>query len=149
MTDEERQIMRMNYATHVLARDFREGFSEQMQDGFNVMNPEKTIKSNRIQMKSIQFGDLTNHITGISKAIMRLTELEQLYIANSPFTTESMFRDIEPSSPYYKEREQLNWSNLEKLYDLEIYNCPNLTALPMDMLSNLPQLQMLNIACNT
>lgn len=148
MTDEERQIMRMNYDTHVLARDFREGFSEQMQEGFNVMNPEKNIKSNRIQMKSIQFGDLTNHITGISKAIMRLTELEQLYIANSPFTTESMFRDIEPSSPYYKEREQLSWSNLEKLYDLEIYNCPNLTALPMDMLSNLPQLQMLNIACN-
>lgn len=148
MTTEERTAMRMNYDNRVLARDFREGFSDLMQNGFNTLHPEKSIKSNRIDMKSIQFGDLTNGITSISKAIMRLTELEQLYIANSPLTTEGFFKEIEPTSPFYAEKEELNWSNLTKLYDLEIYNCPKLTALPMDMLTKLPELQMLNIACN-
>lgn len=148
MTAEERAVMRMNYDNRVLSKDFREGFSELMQNGFNTMNPEKTIKNNRIDMKHIQFGDLTNGITGISKAIMRLTELEQLYIANSPLTAEGFFRDIEPSSPFYAEKDEWSWANLTKLYDLEIYNCPKLTALPMDMLGNLPELQMLNIACN-
>ena len=147
MTDEERKLMRMDYDNQVLARDFREGFSELMQDGFNKLNPEKAIKSNRIDMKSIQFGDLTNGITGISKAIMRLTELEQFYLANAPITSEGFFREIEPTSPFYSEKDNLSWSNLTKLYDLEIYNCPKLKALPMDMLSTLPELQMLNIAC--
>ena len=148
MTSEERTAMRMNYDNRVLARDFREGFSDLMQNGFNTMHPEKSIKSNRIDMKSIQFGDLTNGITGISKAMMRLTELEQLYIANSPLTSDSFFREIEASSPFYAEKDELSWSNLTKLYDLEIYNCPKLTALPMEMLGNIPELQMLNIACN-
>lgn len=148
MTSEERMAMRMNYDNRVLAKDFREGFSDLMQNGFNTLQPEKAIKNNRIDMKSIQFGDLTNGITGISKAIMRLTELEQLYIANSPLTTEGFFREIESSSPFYAEKDELSWSNLTKLYDLEIYNCPQLTALPMDMLANLPELQMLNIACS-
>ena len=31
---------------------------------------------------------------------------------------------------------------------MEIYNCPQLTALPMDMLASLPELQMLNVASN-
>ena len=148
MTSEERTAMRMNYDNRVLARDFREGFSDLMQNGFNTMHPEKSIKSNRIDMKSIQFGDLTNGITGISKAMMRLTELEQLYIANSPLTSDGFFREIEASSPFYAEKDELSWSNLTKLYDLEIYNCPKLTALPMEMLGNIPELQMLNIACN-
>ena len=148
MTSEERTAMRMNYDNRVLARDFREGFSDLMQNGFNAMHPEKSIKSNRIDMKSIQFGDLTNGITGISKAMMRLTELEQLYIANSPLTSDGFFREIEASSPFYAEKDELSWSNLTKLYDLEIYNCPKLTALPMEMLGNIPELQMLNIACN-
>jgi Leucine-rich repeat (LRR) protein len=77
-----------------------------------------------------------------------LTELEQFYIANSPITTENFFREIKLSSPFYAERNELNWANFNKLYDVEIYNCPNLTALPMEMLANLPELQMLNIASN-
>lgn len=148
MTDEERKMMRMDYDTQVLAKDFREGFSENMQKGFEMVPNAKPIKNNRISTKGIMFGDLTNKITGISKAIMRLTELEQLYIANSPITSEGFFRDIEPSSPYYSEKDSLSWSNFTKLYDLEIYNCPNLTQLPMNMLAHLPELQMLNIAAN-
>ena len=34
------------------------------------------------------------------------------------------------------------------LTDMEIYNCKDLTSLPMNMLTELPELQMLNVACN-
>ena len=34
------------------------------------------------------------------------------------------------------------------LTDMEIYNCKELTSLPMNMLFELPELQMLNVACN-
>ena len=148
MTESERKAMRMDYDKNVLARDFREGFSENMRYGFELMPDAKPIKSNRISTKAIAFGDLTNGIVGVSKAVMRLTELEQFYIANSPITTENFFREIKLSSPFYAERNELNWANFNKLYDVEIYNCPNLTALPMEMLANLPELQMLNIASN-
>lgn len=148
MTESERKAMRMDYDKNMLARDFREGFSENMRYGFELMADAKPIKSNRISTKAIAFGDLTNGIVGVSKAVMRLTELEQFYIANSPITTENFFREIKSSSPFYAERNELNWANFNKLYDIEIYNCPNLTALPMEMLANLPELQMLNIASN-
>ena len=148
MTQEERNLMRMDYDTRVLARDFREGFSETMQEGFHLDPDNKPIKNNRISTKAIMFGDLTNGITGISKAIMRLTELEQLYVANSPITSEGFFREVQPDSPFYSEKDEWSWSNFTKLYDMEIYNCPQLTTLPMDMLASLPELQMLNVASN-
>lgn len=146
MTQQEKDVMRMDYETKVLSHDFRAGFSELMQKGFELKAGAEPIKKNRISTKAIMFGDLTNSITGISKAIMRLTELEQLYIANSPLTIDNFFRDIQKDSPFYAERDELSWGNLTKLTDMEIYNCPNLSSLPMDMLSNLPELQMLNIA---
>ena len=34
------------------------------------------------------------------------------------------------------------------LTDMEIYNCKELTTLPMNILAELPELQMLNVACN-
>ena len=34
------------------------------------------------------------------------------------------------------------------LTDMEIYNCKDLTSLTMNMLTELPELQMLNVACN-
>ena len=40
-----------------------------------------------------------------------------------------------------------SWSNLTKLTDLELYNCPNLTQIP-EFIYDLPELQLLNIACN-
>lgn len=148
MTQEERHLMRMDYDTRVLAKDFREGFSEAMQKGFHLNPDNKPIKNNRISTKAIMFGDLTNGITGISKAIMRLTDLEQLYIANSPLTSEDFFREVQPDSPFYPEKDEWSWSNFTKLYDMEIFNCPQLTSLPMDMLANLPELQMLNVSSN-
>lgn len=148
MTSEERNVMRLDYEKRVLARDFREGFSENMQQGFGWMKDTEPINKERISMKAISYGDLSNGIIGISKAVMRLTELEQFYIANSPISSEGFFRDIEISSPFYSERNSLSFTDFDRLYDVEIYNCPNLTSLPMEMLGSLPELQMLNIASN-
>ncbi len=49
--------------------------------------------------------------------------------------------------PNKYENEELSWSNLKDLTDVELYNCPNMTQLP-DFLYDLPELQSLNIACN-
>ena len=150
LSDKKKHDMRYDYFDRVLARDFREGLSDMWQKTINMNPDEKPIKSNRISTKGIQFGDMTNQITGISRAMMRLTNLEQFYIANSPIKTEDFFVDIKEDSPFYVEKEELSWKNLEKLVDMEIYNCPNLTSLPMELFGKdgLPELQMLNISCS-
>ena len=43
--------------------------------------------------------------------------------------------------------EDLSWSKMESLTDVELYNCPNMTRLP-EFIFDLPDLQLLNIACN-
>ncbi len=147
MSDEQKKAIRYDYEKKFLEKDFRLGFSEMWQKTIE-MDPDATpIKRSGISLKSIQFGDLTNGIVGISKAMMRLTNLEQFYIANAPIEYEGFFRDIEPSSPFYEGRDTLSWGKMASLTDLEIYNCPNLTALPMDMLAQLPELIQLNVAC--
>ena len=148
MTAEQRMAMRMDYDTRFLAKDPREGLSELMQETINMDKNEKPIKNNRISTKDLSFGTFTNGITGISKAIMRLTNLETFYLANSPITTTNFFREVGSDSPYYSERESWSWENFTNLFDIEIYNCPNLTALPTEMLANLPELQSLNVASN-
>lgn len=147
MTAEQKEAVRYDYEKTFLEKDFRLGLSELWQKTID-MDPDATpIKRSAVSLKSIQYGDLTNGITGISKAMMRLTNLEQFYIANAPITYEEFFRDIAPSSPFYEGRDTLSWSKMANLTDLEIYNCPNLTALPMDMLAQLPELVQLNVAC--
>lgn len=146
-TAERKMAVRMDYEKRFLARDPREALSQFLQDGINLDPKQKRIvKSNRIQPKDLTPGRLTNQLTGISKAIMRLSNLQQFFIANSPITTEEFLRDIQPDSPFYGE--ELSWANMEELTDLELYNCPKMKSLPMDMLSQLPALSMLNIACN-
>ncbi len=147
MTAEQKRAIRYDYEEKFLAKDFRLGFSEIWQKTIDLDATATPIKKSGISLKNIQFGDLTNGITGISKAMMRLVNLQQFYIANSPITYENFFRDIESTSPFYAEKDTLDWRKLNSLTDLEIYNCPNLTALPMEMLSKLPELQQLNIAC--
>ncbi|MBE6333260.1 MAG: DUF4458 domain-containing protein [Bacteroidales bacterium] len=140
---------RYDYEEKFLRRDARESLSDILQEAINKNPDMKPIRySNRIDKKDVQFGNITNQITGISRAMMRLTNLKMLYIANSPITHENFFVDIKPESPYYAERNTLSWENLETLTDIEIYNCVNLTALPMELLGSLPELQLLNIACN-
>ncbi|MBR2318819.1 MAG: DUF4458 domain-containing protein [Bacteroidaceae bacterium] len=146
MTAEEKQALRMDYAEKVLEKDFRLNLSEIWQKTIELDDTERPLKKG-VSLKHIQFGDMTNGIEGISKAVMRCTKLEQFYIANSPVTIDGFFREIGEDSPFYEERNSLTWENMTTLFDVEIFNCPNLTSLPMDMLGNVPELQMLNIAC--
>ena len=147
MTAEQMKAIRMDYADRVLDKDFRTGYSALWQETIDMDPNEKPVRKG-ISLKGIHFGDMTNGIVGISKALQRCTNLQQFFIANCPIEVESFFRDIEPESPFYNERESLSWENLTTLYDIEIFNCPKLTALPMEMLASIPELQMLNVASN-
>ena len=155
MTPEQRKKIRMDYEQKFLYKDIRENLSQILIDGINA-NPnfQPIKKSNRIDKKDVQFGNLTNQITGISKALMRCTQLENFFIANSPIVVDNFCESLVdgPESTYrqaYEEEEaDWSWNNFTMLTDMEIYNCKELTSLPMNMLTELPELQMLNAACN-
>lgn len=145
MTEAEKQAYRMDYANKVLKRDFRLGLSDIWQNTIEVDEKQQPLKKG-VELMGIHFGDITDSIVGISKAVMRCTKLEQFFIANSPIKSDEFFREIDETSPYYEGKDTLTWENMTNLLDMEIFNCPNLTKLPMDMLANLPELQMLNIS---
>ena len=147
MTAEQMSAIRMDYADRVLEKDFRTGYSDLWQKTIEMDPGEKPIRKG-ISLKGIHFGDMTNGIVGVSKALQRCTNLQQFFIANCPITVDSFFVDIKPESPFYAERESLSWENMTTLYDIEIFNCPKLTGLPMEMLASIPELQMLNVASN-
>lgn len=147
MSVEQKMAIRYDYEKKFLAKDFRLGLSKDWQRTIEADADAEPIVKSGIEMKSIQFGDLTNGIAGISKAMMRLTKLQQFYIANAPIKSDNFFVEISPESPFYEGRDTLTWSAFTELTDLEIYNCPNLTSLPMDMLAAIPELQQLNVAC--
>ena len=154
MTIEQKLAIRMDYHDKFLARDARESLSDILQEQINRDGKQPAIHpSNRIHLQDVALGKKTNQIKGISRAIMRLTKLQQFYIANSPITTENFFVDVKEDTAYpefYEEQTDWSWSNLEYLTDVEIYNCSELTSLPMEMFDEdgLPELQSLNIACN-
>ncbi|MBR5475763.1 MAG: DUF4458 domain-containing protein [Bacteroidaceae bacterium] len=148
MSDEQKMAARYDYENLVLKKDFRLGLSAMWQKTLEAEEDAAPLQKGHITLKNIQFGELTNRITGISKAMMRLVNLEQFYIANSPIEHDSFFREIEPSSPFSAEKDTLSWGNLKNLVDVEIYNCPNLKALPVEFLTKLPELQQLNVACS-
>lgn len=143
---ERKEAQRSSYENMFLCGDARQNLSEAFQKSINNDPKQRPIVNSRIDLKNVQTGYMTNQITGISRAVMRLTELQLFYIANSPITTEGFFRDIEPDSPFYGE--ELDWGKFKSLTDVEIYNCPKLTALPTEMLAPLPELQLLNVANN-
>ena len=152
MTIEQKQAIRMDYHDKFLARDVREGLSDILREQINRDGKLPAITpSSRISLKDIQFGKKTNQIKGISRAMMRLTKLQQFYIANSPITAEQFFVDVKDNSPFYDEQSEWSWSDLELLTDVEIYNCAELDSLPMELFDEdgLPELQSLNIACNS
>lgn len=140
------RISAMDYHNRYLKRDVRRGLSPELQRV--MLSQEERDMLYRAERKDVAFGNLTNGITGISRAVMRLTKLEQLFIANSPITAEGFFIAIDEESPYYDEQASWSWANFELLMDVEIYNCPNLERLPLDMLTSLPKLQSLNVAMN-
>ena len=153
MSDAQKQKMRMHYKTLFLDYDLRENMSELLQDGIN-RDPElaNIKKNNRIDMKDMQIGQTSNNITFVSKAVMRLKNLQQLYIANSPIAADKICTDWENEHSEYaksfkEESSSWTWRTLTELTDVELYNCPNLTKLP-EFLFALPEIQLLNIANN-
>ena len=151
MTEEQKQRIRMHYKRMFLDYDPRLNMSELLQDGMNRHPKLQPIKKdNRITLKDTQIGGLTNRITFISKAVQRLTKLQNLYLANSPITYDNIATDWEDATSEYAKQyadEELSWSNLKDLTDVELYNCPKLTQIP-EFVYDLPELQLLNVACN-
>ena len=144
--DNSSRISAMDYHERMIKRDVRRDLSPELQRA--LLSDEEREALYRIKRKDVAFGNLTNGIAGISRAMMRLTKLEQFFIANAPITAEEFFVDVEEGSPYYEEQASWSWANFEQLMDVEIYNCPNLKRLPMEFLASLPKLQSLNVAMN-
>lgn len=121
--------LRSDYMDNFALRDSRQDWDVQMQRCM-VEAGQPAIKKSIVQPKDVIHGDMTNGITGISEAIGNLKKLEVLYIANSPITSlpESL-------------------GDLESCTDLEIYNCPRLTAFPTQ-LARMKNLTQLNMAMN-
>ncbi|MCL1624817.1 DUF4458 domain-containing protein [Bacteroides caecicola] len=160
MSEEHKQKMRHHYEEMFLKYDVRENLSEMLQDVINNdPKQSKIVKSSRISLKDTQIGGTTSRLDGISKAVMRLTKLQQLYIANAPiacvpggvdnFCTEWEDSNSEYAKQYQQEEDEgkLSWSNMKELTDVEVYNCQNVKTLPA-FLYQLPEIQLLNIACN-
>lgn len=143
---ESGRISAMDYYNRVIKRDVRQDLTPELQHA--LMSDEQIDALYTAKRQDVAFGNLTNGITGISRAMMRLTKLEQFFIANAPITAEHFFVDVEEGSPYYEEQASWSWANFELLMDVEIYNCCNLERLPLDMLTNLPKMQSLNVAMN-
>ena len=141
------RINALDYMNNVVSYDAREDLSPELKRAINNDPAFTPIAEHKPQRKDVAFGNLTNGITAISRAMMRLTKLEQFFIANSPITDE-FFAEVSAKSPFYAEREEWSWANFDMLTDVEIYNCAKLTRLPMEMLSALPNVQSLNISMN-
>ncbi|MBO5830569.1 MAG: DUF4458 domain-containing protein [Alistipes sp.] len=140
------RISALDYHERVIKSDVRRSLSPELQRV--IMSSEERDALYRAERKDVAFGNLTNGITGISRAIMRLTKLEQFFIANAPITADGFFVAVDKESSYYAEQDEWSWSNFELLMDVEIYNCPNLERLPIDFIANLPKIQSLNVAMN-
>ena len=142
------RISAMDFHDKVLKRDGREQLSEELKSMINLGGELRPILQAKPIKQDVAFGNLTNGIEGISRAVMRLTKLEQLFIANSPITVEEFFVDVDPASEFYAERDSWSWSNFTSLTDVEIYNCSKLKGLPLEMLTGAPAIQSLNLSMN-
>lgn len=153
MQESQKQKVRMNYKEMFLDYDPRIEMSELLQSSVNRNPKMKAVKKdNRIHLKDTQIGNYTNQITHISKAVMRLTKLQQFYMGNSPFLAENICTDwADENSEYAKlykdEAANWSWKNMTELTDIELYNCSKLTTLP-EFLYEIPEMQVLNIACS-
>ena len=142
------RIGAMDYHDRYLKRDTREGLTPELRDIINRGGELRPIVQSKPQKRDVAFGNLTNGITGISRAMMRLTELEQFYIANSPITSDTFITELAPNSKYKSEEESWSWGDFTMLMDFEIYNCSKLDKLPCEMLAGLPALQSVNLSMN-
>lgn len=137
LTETKIEMLRADYYNKFLKTDVCAQLSEPLQRALELKN--KPVEHNKyaktrpgISLKDVGQGVKTNGITGIHKNIEKLTKLQQLFIANGDF------EDFDP---------EVNWSKLENLTDVELYNCTKMTRLP-EALFKLPNIVSLNIACN-
>lgn len=113
MNASRKLAMRHDYENKFLKYDPRNNLSDMIKESFNsdARNAKNLIKKDsRIQLKDAQIGLTTNKITGISKAIYRLTKMQQFYIGNSPITAGEVctkFYDDE-TSEYHRFAEEFN-----------------------------------------
>ena len=142
------RVSAMDYHDRFLKRDTREGLSDELKSIINLGGELRAITQSTPAKRDVAFGNLTNGITGISRAMMRLTKLEQFYIANSPITSDSFIVELADDSKYKEESKDWSWGNFEMLMDFEIYNCSKLDRLPTEMLTELPALTSVNLAMN-
>ena len=155
LTAAKKQSMRHDYETKFLKYDPRAFMSEMI---IESVNSDKNLKhgmtrikkDSRINLKDAQIGTMTNQITGVSKAIYRLTKLQQFYIGNSPVTSGEVcakFYNADDTTygKFASEFTDAAWDNMTNLTDMELYNCPKITRLP-EFYYGLPAMQALNLA---
>ena len=155
LTAAKKKEMRHDYENKFLKYDPRAFMSEMI---IESVNSDKNLKhgmtriqkDSRVNLKDAQIGTMTNQITGVSKAIYRLTKLQQFYIGNSPVTSgEVCAKFYNEGDAVYgqfaQEFKEEDWDNMTNLTDIELYNCPKISRIP-DFYYNLPNLQAMNLA---
>ena len=155
LTAAKKKEMRHDYENKFLKYDPRAFMSEMI---IESVNSDKNLKhgmtrikkDSRINLKDAQIGTMTNQITGVSKAIYRLTKLQQFYIGNSPVTSGEVcakFYNADDATygKFASEFTDAAWDNMTSLTDMELYNCPKITRLP-EFYYGLPAMQALNLA---
>ena len=155
LTAAKKKEMRHDYENKFLKYDPRAFMSEMIVES---VNSDKNLKhgmtriqkDSRINLKDAQIGTMTNQITGVSKAIYRLTKLQQFYIGNSPVTSGEVcakFYNADDATygKFASEFTDAAWDNMTNLTDMELYNCPKITRLP-EFYYGLPAMQALNLA---
>lgn len=130
-TPEQMKIIREDYYNKFLARDPREGFSKELQLGFELKGkPIQKKQRGDISLLDVQFGKLTNEVTSIPDEIGNCEKIQQFYLANSKVSKL-------PST----------MAKLTNCSDLEVYNCPEMKEFP-EVLAEMTGLQLVVLATN-
>ena len=154
LTAAKKTSMRHDYESKFLKYDPRANMSKMIVESYNsdpkVAPKNRIKKDSRISLKDAQIGTLTNRISGVSKAIYRLTKLQQFYIGNSSITSDEVCAKFyNADDPVYgkfaAEFTENAWDKMTTLTDIELYNCPKISRIP-DFYYNLPALQAMNLA---
>lgn len=134
MTDVQMQAIRNDYYEKFVKIDPYTTFSDPIRKGFELkgikIHQNEISKKGGISLKDVSSGNMTNGIKSLPKEIGKLTKLQQLYIANGHF--EKLPDEI---------------VSLKACTDVEVYNCPKMVKFP-DALAKMPNIELLNIACN-
>lgn len=141
LTSDRLAKIRSDYMDNFVSHDLRDELSDPLKMALEMKGEYKRKAERKgISPKDVNWGDLTNGITGIHPAIGKLKKLEVLYIANAPITSL-------PVATSGNETEEPGIAGLEALTDLEIYNCPEMKIFP-SVIAQLPELIQLNMAMN-